>query len=45
MVLLCSTDLDEIVSLCHRVLVFCHGRVATELTTPTRHRLLTEMNA
>jgi ABC-type sugar transport system ATPase subunit len=46
-VLLCSTDLDEIVSLCHRVLVFRRGRVAVELTGHelTRHRLLTEMNA
>jgi ABC-type sugar transport system ATPase subunit len=46
-VLLCSTDLDEIVSLCHRVLVFRRGRVAAELAGPelTRHRLLTEMNA
>jgi ABC-type sugar transport system ATPase subunit len=44
-VLLCSTDLDEIVSLCHRVLVFRRGRIATELAAPTRHRLLTEMNA
>ncbi|MET7475325.1 sugar ABC transporter ATP-binding protein [Streptomyces sp. NPDC005648] len=45
-VLLCSTDLDELVSLCHRVLVFRHGRVAAELSGPelTRHRLLTEMN-
>jgi ABC-type sugar transport system ATPase subunit len=46
-VLLCSTDLDEIVALCHRVLVFRRGRIAIELTgsTLTRHRLLTEMNA
>ncbi|ONI90365.1 ABC transporter [Actinosynnema sp. ALI-1.44] len=46
-VLLCSTDLDEIVSLCHRVLVFRRGRVAAQLSGDdlTRHRLLTEMNA
>ena len=46
-VLLCSTDLDEIVALCHRVLVFRRGRIAVELSGPqlTRHRLLTEMNA
>jgi ABC-type sugar transport system ATPase subunit len=46
-VLLCSTDLDEIVSLCHRVLVFRRGHIAAELSGPslTRHRLLTEMNA
>ena len=44
--LLCSTDLDEIVALCHRVLVFRRGVVAAELAGPelTRHRLLTEMN-
>lgn len=46
-VLLCSTDLDELVSLCDRVLVFRHGRIAAELsgTTLTRNRLLSEMNA
>jgi ABC-type sugar transport system ATPase subunit len=46
-VLLCSTDLDELVALCDRVLVFRRGRVAAELTGAdlTRHRLLTEMNA
>lgn len=46
-VLLCSTDLDEIVALCHRVLVFRRGEVAAELSGVdlTRHRLLTEMNA
>ncbi len=46
-VLLCSTDLDELVSLCDRVLVFRQGRVAAELSGDdlTRHRLLTEMNA
>ncbi|MFD2684890.1 sugar ABC transporter ATP-binding protein [Streptomyces phyllanthi] len=45
-VLLCSTDLDELTSLCHRVLVFRRGRVAAELSGPelNRHRLLTEMN-
>jgi ABC-type sugar transport system ATPase subunit len=46
-VLLCSTDLDEIVALCHRVLVFRRGTIAAELsgTSLTRHRLLTEINA
>jgi ribose transport system ATP-binding protein len=46
-VLPCSTNLDEIVALCHRVLVFGRGRIAVELTgeSLTRHRLLTEMNA
>lgn len=46
-VLLCSTDLDELVSICDRVLVFRRGRVAGELSGPdlNRHRLLTEMNA
>jgi len=46
-VLLCSTDLDELASLCDRVLVFRQGRVAAELSGEqlTRHRLLTEMNA
>ncbi|HET6213599.1 MAG TPA: sugar ABC transporter ATP-binding protein [Micromonosporaceae bacterium] len=46
-VLLCSTDLDELVSLCDRVLVFRRGRIAAELSGAelTRHRLLTEMNA
>ncbi|MDQ2958028.1 MAG: sugar ABC transporter ATP-binding protein [Actinomycetota bacterium] len=46
-VLLCSTDLDELVSLCDRVVVFRAGRVAVELTGPalTRHSLLGEMNA
>jgi len=46
-VLLCSTDLDELVAVCDRVLVFRHGRIAVELSGDalTRHRLLTEMNA
>jgi ABC-type sugar transport system ATPase subunit len=46
-VLLCSTDLDELVSICDRVLVFRRGRVAAELSGPdlNRYRLLTEMNA
>jgi ABC-type sugar transport system ATPase subunit len=45
-VLLCSTDLDELVALCDRVLMFRRGRIAAQLTGPelTRHRLLTEMN-
>jgi ABC-type sugar transport system ATPase subunit len=46
-VVLCSTDLDELVSLCDRVVVFRRGRVAAELHGPalTRHALLEEMNA
>jgi ABC-type sugar transport system ATPase subunit len=46
-VVLCSTDLDELVSLCDRVLVFRRGRVAIELhgSGLTRHALLEEMNA
>ncbi|HST83404.1 MAG TPA: sugar ABC transporter ATP-binding protein [Kineosporiaceae bacterium] len=46
-VVLCSTDLDELVSLCDRVLVFRRGRVAAELLGEdlTRHALLEEMNA
>lgn len=46
-VLLCSTDLDELVAVCDRVLVFRRGRVAAQLRGPdlNRHRLLTEMNA
>lgn len=46
-VLLCSTDLDELVTLCDRVLVFRRGRIAAQLSGDdlNRHRLLTEMNA
>ncbi|WP_127128775.1 sugar ABC transporter ATP-binding protein [Georgenia sp. SYP-B2076] len=45
-VLLCSTDLDELVDLCDRVLVFRRGRITAELAgeTLTRHTLLTEIN-
>ena len=46
-VLLCSTDLDELVMLCDRVVVFRAGRVAAELAGAelNRHALLGEMNA
>lgn len=46
-VLLCSTDVEELVSICDRILVFRHGRIAIELRGDalTRQRLLTEMNA
>lgn len=46
-VLLCSTDLDEIVSLCDRVLVYRDGRIVEEHSGDrlTRHTLLSEMNA
>jgi ABC-type sugar transport system ATPase subunit len=46
-VLLCSTDIEELVSLCDRVVVFRRGRIAVELSGEalTRQRLLTEMNA
>jgi D-xylose transport system ATP-binding protein len=42
-VLVHGTDLDELCSLCHRVLVFRRGRVAAELEGDalTRERLLT----
>lgn len=45
-VLICSTDLDELVSLCDRVLVFWQGRIVAELSgdSLTRQQLLTEMN-
>jgi ABC-type sugar transport system ATPase subunit len=46
-VLLCSTDLDELVAMCDRVLVLRRGRVAVVLAAAdlSRHRILTEMNA
>ncbi|HEX7381087.1 MAG TPA: sugar ABC transporter ATP-binding protein [Nevskiaceae bacterium] len=46
-VLLCSTDIEELVSICDRILVFRHGRIASELRGDqlTRQRLLTQMNA
>ena len=45
--LICSTDLDELVSLCDRVVVFRRGRIAAELTggALNRHTLLEQMNA
>jgi ABC-type sugar transport system ATPase subunit len=33
-VLLCSTEADELASLCERVLVFYRGRITGELTAP-----------
>ncbi|MBN9619663.1 MAG: sugar ABC transporter ATP-binding protein, partial [Actinobacteria bacterium] len=46
-VLLCSTDLDEMVGLCDRVLVCRGGRIVDELAGArlTRHELLAGMNA
>jgi len=46
-VMLVSTDIEELVSLCDRVLVFRRGEIAAELTGDSlnRRRLLTEMNA
>ena len=45
-VLLCSTDLDELAGLCDRVIVFRGGLIACELSGEdlNRHRLLAEMN-
>jgi len=44
---ICSTDLDELVSLCDRVVVFRRGRIVAELAGGdlNRHTLLEEMNA
>jgi ABC-type sugar transport system ATPase subunit len=33
-VLICSTEADELASLCDRILVFYHGRITAELTAP-----------
>lgn len=45
-VLLCSTDLDELVDVCDRVLVFHQGRVCADLsgTEVDQHTLLHAMN-
>ena len=45
--LICSTDLDELVALCDRVMVFRRGRIAAVLSDArlNRHTLLEEMNA
>ncbi|BCY09350.1 sugar ABC transporter ATP-binding protein [Actinoplanes sp. L3-i22] len=45
--LICSTDLDELVNLCDRVVVLRRGRVAAELSGDRldRHTLLEQMNA
>ena len=44
-VLLLSSELDELVSLCDRALVFCEGRIVTELSRGelSRERLLRAM--
>jgi ribose transport system ATP-binding protein len=41
-IVIVSTDVEEVASVCHRVLVFDRGRVVTELTGPelTTSRLL-----
>ncbi len=46
-VMMASTDVEELVSLCDRVLVFRRGQIATELSGEAlnRQRLLHEMNA
>jgi ABC-type sugar transport system ATPase subunit len=45
-VLLCSTDVDELVAVCDRVVVFFHGRVCAELAGPAlqSHAVLEAMN-
>jgi ribose transport system ATP-binding protein/rhamnose transport system ATP-binding protein len=45
-VLLCSTDNEELADLCHRVVVFYRGAIAGELSGDalTRHALLETMN-
>jgi ABC-type sugar transport system ATPase subunit len=46
-VLICSTDIDELASLCHRVIVLHQGRVRTELSGERlrTHAILEAMNA
>jgi len=45
-VLLCSTDLDELADVCDRVIVFYRGRICAELTGETldSHNILEAMN-
>jgi ABC-type sugar transport system ATPase subunit len=45
-VLLCSTEADELASLCERVLVFYRGRITGELTAPgiDQHAVLEAIN-
>jgi ABC-type sugar transport system ATPase subunit len=45
-VLLTSTDIDELAAVCDRVLVFYHGRICAELAGPrlTEHAVLEAMN-
>ncbi|MEU7525920.1 sugar ABC transporter ATP-binding protein [Saccharothrix sp. NPDC042600] len=43
-VVLCSTDLDELVAACDRVVVFHKGRVCAELTDFDQHTVLRTMN-
>jgi ABC-type sugar transport system ATPase subunit len=44
--MMCSTDVDELVSLCHRVLVFYRGRLCAELSGATldEHTVLETLN-
>jgi ribose transport system ATP-binding protein len=46
-VLICSTDIDELVALCDRVVVFRQGRVSAELSGERlqSHAVLEAMNA
>jgi ABC-type sugar transport system ATPase subunit len=45
-VLLCSTEADELASLCDRILVFYRGRITAELTAPgfDQHAVLEAIN-
>jgi ABC-type sugar transport system ATPase subunit len=45
-VLLTSTDIDELAAVCDRVLVFYHGRICAELAGErlTEHAVLEAMN-
>ncbi|MFI9814973.1 sugar ABC transporter ATP-binding protein [Saccharothrix variisporea] len=43
-VVLCSTDLDELVAACDRVVVFHKGKVCAELTDFDQHTILRTMN-
>lgn len=46
MVVLCSTDADELASLCDRILVFYRGQITAELTAPgfDQHTVLEAIN-
>jgi ABC-type sugar transport system ATPase subunit len=45
-VLLCSTEAEELASLCDRILVFYRGRITAELTAPgiDQHTVLEAIN-